>query len=128
MKKLLLAILGVIGVGNANADSPLDFSGVGSREKAIQLAQDGKLYKILLFPAEFGGEDIPQNVVYVPAGIPEIKNEITDTLIRFVQEGLIDNIQVNPEYKGNSFVPSKINMTTSHSGKAGEFNPTIEIW
>ncbi|ACR10988.1 conserved hypothetical protein [Teredinibacter turnerae T7901] len=128
MKKLLLAILGVIGMGSANADSPHDFSSVDSREKAVQLAQEGKLFKVLLFPAEFGGEDVPQNIVYVPAGIPEIKDKITGTFIRFVQEGLIDNLQVNPEYKGNSFVPSKINMKTSHSGKAGEFNPTIEIW
>ena len=128
MKKLLLAILGVIGMGSVNADSPLDFSGVDSREKAVQLAQEGKLFKVLLFPAEFGGEDVPQNVVYVPAGFPEIKDKITGTLMRFVQEGLIDTLQVNPEYKGNSFVPSKINMKTSHSGKAGEFNPTIEIW
>ena len=128
MKKLLLAILGVIGVSSANADSPHDFSDVDSQEKVVQLAQEGKLFKMLLFPAEFGGEDVPQNFVYVPAGIPKIKDRITGTLIRFVQEGLIDNLQVNPEYKGNSFVPAKINMKTSHSGKAGEFNPTIEIW
>jgi hypothetical protein len=128
MKKLLLAILGIIGMGNANAGSPLDFSAIDSSEKAVKLAQEGKLFKILLFPAEFGGEDVPQNVVYVPAGIPDIKDKFTGTLIRFVQEGLIDNLQVSPEYKGNSFVPSKINMKTSHSGKAGEFNPTIEIW
>ncbi|MEJ2407021.1 MAG: hypothetical protein P8171_22605 [Candidatus Thiodiazotropha sp.] len=128
MKKLLLAILGVIGMGAISADTPLDYSGVDSREKAVELVKEGKLYKILLFPAEFGGEDIPQNVVFVPAGIPEIKDKITGTLMRFVQEGLIDNLQVNPEYKGNSFVPSKINIKTSHSDKAGEFNPTIEIW
>lgn len=115
-------------MGAISADTPLDYSGVDSREKALELVKEGKLYKILLFPAEFGGDDIPQNVVFVPAGIPEIKDKITGTLMRFVQEGLIDNLQVNPEYKGNSFVPSKINIKTSHSDKAGEFNPIIEIW
>ena len=111
-----------------NAETGLDFSHVDTQEKALALVQEGKLFKIQLFPAEFGGEDAPQNVVYVPVGIPEIKDQITGTLVRFVQDGLIDNLQVNPEYKGNSFVPSKINMKTSHSGKAGEFNPSIEIW
>lgn len=128
MKKLLMTILGVLGMSGANADSGMNFSHVDSREKAMALVQEGKLFKILLFPSEFGGEDIPQNSVYVPAGIPEIKDQITGTLIRFVEQGLIDNMQVNPEYKGNSFVPSKIKMRTSHSGKEGEFNPTIEIW
>lgn len=128
MKKLLLALMGVLGMSSASADSALDFSHVDSREKAIELVQEGKLFKVLLFPAEFGGEDIVQNAVYVPAGIPEIKDKITGTLVRFVQEGLIDNLNVAPEYKGNSFVPSIINMKTSHSGKDGEFNPSIEIW
>lgn len=125
MKKRLL---GLLGMNNVEAKPTLDFSNIDSHGKTVELAKKGKLFKVLLFPAEFGGEDVPQNVVYVPAGIPEIKDKITETLIRFVQEGLIDNLQVSPEYKGNSFVPSKINMSTSHSGKAGEFNPTIEIW
>lgn len=128
MKKLLTTILGVLGMSGENADSGMNFSHVDSREKAMALVQEGKLFKILLFPSEFGGEDIPQNSVYVPAGIPEIKDQITGTLIRFVEQGFIDTMQVNPEYKGNSFVPSKIKIRTSHSGKEGEFNPTIEIW
>ncbi|WP_368194484.1 hypothetical protein [Aeromonas sp. R2-2] len=128
MKKLLTTILGVLGMSGENADSGMNFSHVDSREKAMALVQEGKLFKILLFPSEFGGEDIPQNSVYVPAGIPEIKDQIIGTLIRFVEQGFIDNMQVNPEYKGNSFVPSKIKIRTSHSGKEGEFNPTIEIW
>lgn len=128
MKKILMTILGGLGMSGANADMGLDFSHVDSCEKAIALVQEGKLFKILLFPAEFGGVDIPQNSVYVPAGIPEIKDQITGTLIRFVEQGLIDDLQVNPDYKGNSFVPSAIKMSTSHSGNTGEFNPTIEIW
>ncbi|MEO1035336.1 MAG: hypothetical protein AAFX44_07245 [Pseudomonadota bacterium] len=110
------------------AETGLDFSHVDSREKAEELAEQGELFKILLFPAEFGGQDIPPNTVYVPAGIPEIKDQITQTLIRYVEDGVIDNLAVNPEYKGNSFVPAKILMETSHSGKSGTFNPTIEIW
>ena len=128
MKKIILAILGALGMGHSNAENVPDYSHVDSQEKVIQLAQDGLLFKILLFPEELGGQDVPPNIVYVPAGIPEIKGKLTGTLLKFAQDGLIDNLQVNPEYKGSSFVPSKITMKTSHSGKAGEFNPTIEIW
>ena len=128
MKPLVLCVLGLLLMTNANAGDARDYSHVDSKEKAMALVEKGELFKLLLFPAEFGGEDIPQNVVFVPAGIPEIKDRITGTLIRFVQDGLIDNLKVEPEYKGKSFVPSKINMHTSHSGKASPFNPSIEIW
>jgi hypothetical protein len=50
---------------------------VTSREAAEQLAAKGELFKILLFPEEFGGEDVVANVAYVPAGIPEIKDQLT---------------------------------------------------
>lgn len=128
MKTIIFCIVGMLFMTNANAGNVRDFSHVDSREKTIALVEKGELFKILLFPAEFGGQDIPQNVVFVPAGIPEIKEQITGTLVRFVQDGLIDNLKVEPEYKGKSFVPSKINMHTYHSGKAGQFNPSIEIW
>lgn len=125
---LLFTLVGAMTLSNGNAENHLDFSHIDSLEKAEALAEKGELFKVLLFPAEFGGQNIPPNIVYVPGGIPEIKNQITETLIRFVQDGLVDNLTVNPEYKGNSFVPSKIVMETFHSGKPGEFNPTIEIW
>ncbi len=125
---LILTLAGVLILSDSNAENQSDYSHVDSRDKAEELAKKGELFKILLFPAEFGGQDVPPITVYVPAGIPEIKDQITQTLIRYVQDGLIDNMAVNPEYKGNSFVPSKIVMETSHSGKPGQFNPTIEIW
>lgn len=131
MKKIILALLGALGVGTSSAnDENLDLSFVDSRDKAVELAREGKLHKILLFPQEFGGQDVEQNVVYVPAGIPELKDQITSTLIKLVQDGSIDNLKVEPEYKGTSFVPAKIKMHTSHSSsdKKGQFNPVIDIW
>lgn len=124
----ILTLTGVLILSSGNAENQLDFSHVDSREKAEAMAEKGELFRILLFPAEFGGQHVPPNTVYVPAGIPEIKDRITQTLITYVQDGLIDNLTVSPEYKGNSFVPSRIVMETSHSGKPGQFNPIIEIW
>jgi hypothetical protein len=112
----------------AEAKVKLDFSDVTSVEDAKRLEARGELVKILLFPEEFGGEDVPANVVYVPEVTAEIKNMITGTLIRFVEEDLIDNLSVEPEYKGKSVVPSRIVMKATHHTKEGQFIPAIEIW
>ena len=106
----------------------MDFSEVTSREAALKLVAKGKHYKVLLFPAEFGGEDVTANVVYVPPGIPEIKEQLTGTLVRFVNEGVINQLEVMPEYRGNSFVPSKIHIKARHSDRDGGFEPSIDIW
>ncbi|MEM8919224.1 MAG: hypothetical protein AAGE37_10225 [Pseudomonadota bacterium] len=105
-----------------------DYSHVTSAAAARALAEEGKLTKILLFPAEFGGEDRPGNVVYVPPEAAAAKDLVTGTLIRYVEEDLIDNLTVDAEYKGDSFIPSRILMKATHSSKDGTFNPTISIW
>lgn len=112
----------------AEAKVKPDYSNVTSRDKAQALAAKGELVKILLFPAEFGGSDTPENVVYVPKAAADAKDLITGTLVRFFKEGLIDNLQVEPTYKGDSIVPSSLVMKASYSTKEGKFNPTIEVW
>ena len=109
-------------------ESTLDFSEIISQQIAQALYAQGKLEKILLFPSEFGGEDIPPNTAFVPLGISEIKQQLTVTLMGFFNEGLIDNLSVDLEYKGNSFIPSKINMRAWHTEKEGSFNPSIDVW
>src|SRR5262245_61581958 len=115
MKRFFTALISVLGIGVSQASPPEppkapDYSHVTSQEAALKLAVEGKLFKILLFPKEFGGEDVAVNVVYVPAGIPEIKDKITGTLVRFYKDGLIDELDVTPEYKGKSVVPAKIRL------------------
>jgi hypothetical protein len=114
--------------GDPTKDSALDFSHVTSKETALKLASEGKLVKILLVPAKLGGADIPENVVYVPPRVLEIQNQITDEIVRLVEEGLNIKLGVMPEYKGNSFVPAKIHIKASHAEKRGNFERTIEIW
>jgi hypothetical protein len=134
MKRIFTAVIAALGIGATQASeqsiqpSTPDYSNVTSNEAAIKLASEGKLFKVLLFPEEFGGKDVAANVVYVPAGIPEIKDQITGSLIRFFNEGLIDKLNVQPEYKGSSFIPSKIHIKATHSENEGGFEPTIEVW
>ncbi|MEP3889730.1 MAG: hypothetical protein ABJN69_04635 [Hellea sp.] len=105
-----------------------DFSHIDSMEKAEALHKKGELEKILLFPTEFGGDDNPANAVFVPVGISAAKNSITQALIGMVEDGSIDKLDVSVDYKGNSFIPSKIFMKATHSTKSGQFNPTVEVW
>jgi len=105
-----------------------DFSAVTSLAAAEALARKGKLVRILLFPAEFGGEDIAENAVYITPEAAAARELILGTLHRFTKEGLIDKLDVTPDYKGDSFVPSRIVMHATHSKKKGGFEPTIEVW
>lgn len=108
--------------------TPLDFTDVDSLEKALALFRAGKLEELYLFPVEFGGQANRQNIVYVPRGIAEIKRGMDATIGKMVQEGAVTQYVARPEYKGNSFIPSKIIIETSHPDKPGAFNPTINIW
>lgn len=133
MKKFLVAAISALGMGSSQGSPPEppatpDYSQVTTIEAAQKLVREGKLFKILLFPEEFGGEDNSLNAVYVPAGIPEVKDQITQTLIKYYNEDQIDSLTVNPEYKGESIVPSKIIMVAKHSTKTGTFEPAIDIW
>lgn len=106
----------------------LDFSHIDSRQKAIEAVESGDLVAILAYPEILGGEDIELNTLYVPPAISDIHNQIVETLVRYVNQELIDNLQVKPVYKGKSFVPAEIKMLSHHSTKPGEFNPSIQIW
>ncbi|WP_316364378.1 hypothetical protein [Candidatus Thiodiazotropha sp. CDECU1] len=96
MKYLLVLGFAILGATMSFAENPHDFTNVDSREKAIKLVGEGKLVPLLLFPAEFGGEEIPQNTVYVPPETKDIQAQIIGTLIKFVEDGLIDNLKAEP--------------------------------
>ena len=85
-KRIIATLLAVVGI-QAKAASP-DFSEVDSLAKAQQLYRDGKLEKLYLFPLDLGGEDIPQNVVYVPVGIGQFKAQLDGTVRRWLKPAL----------------------------------------
>jgi hypothetical protein len=110
-----------------NALKP-DFSQVKSVAVARALADEGKLVKVLAFPSELGGPDVPENIVYITPEAAYAREMIIGTLRRFADKGLIDKLDVRPEYKGDSVVPSRIVINATSSKKGGAFVPTIEVW
>ena len=123
----LAAVLMLSGAPGMSETRP-DFSNVTSREQAQRLAAQGQLVRILLFPAEYGGEDIEQNAVYVPPAIVPVREALIGTLGRMIEAGQINKLEVTPEYSGSSFVPTRIRMHAWHDARSGEFSPVIEIW
>jgi len=106
-----------------------DYSHIDSREKAAAEVAAGRLTEVLLFAEIFGGPRSPENTVPVPLGIDQVKDMIDGTIMRFAQDGLIDNFEARPEYSGNSVVPTRIAIEcTSSDPSKGSFNPVIEIW
>jgi hypothetical protein len=103
-----------------------DFSSVDSRAKAEDLFHQGQLEKLLLLPLEFGGDDQPENILYVPVGVAAVKSGIDLNIIRpLVSEGKISQYEAEPEYQGDSFIPISINIRAWEPGK---FATTINIW
>ncbi len=88
-----------------------DFSHINSRAKAEAAVQRGELEKLLVLPLEFGGEDSPHNVLYVPCGVADMKAGIDQNVITpLVRAGKVTNYEAIPEYRGKSFVPMAIKI------------------
>ena len=103
-----------------------DFSDVDSAQKAEGLFRAGQLEKLFLLPLAFGGEDVPQNVLYVPIGVAGAKDGIDENVIGpLAQEGKISQYKAEPEYQGSSFIPIAVKIT---AWEPGQFTTTINIW
>jgi hypothetical protein len=103
-----------------------DFSAIDSQAKAAELFRKGDLEKLYLMPLEFGGEDIPPNVLYVPIGVAAIKSGIDNNVIGpLAAQGKITQYKAEPEYQGESFIPIAVNIT---AWNPGQFSTTINIW
>jgi hypothetical protein len=109
--------------------SPPDFSSVTSKAAARKLLRQGRLVEISLFPVELGGpEDEPMNQSYITPEAAIARDLAIGTLVRFFEDGVIDELQVIPEYEGTSVVPRSIAMNATHSEQAGHFNTVIDVW
>jgi hypothetical protein len=94
---------------------------------AEQACSDGLLRKVLLLPVELGGSEVSENIVFVPDHAAAIKEEATSALVSAVRQGMVE-VSVVPEYRGTSFVPTRIVMTAARIGQSPEYVREIGIW
>jgi hypothetical protein len=103
-----------------------DYSAINSADAAEALVAQGHLVRLLLLPEIFGGEPLPQNIVYVPPFVQDLKASIDQNIILpLAQEGKITKYAAEPAYSGASFIPVALHVTAS---EPGSFNTVIRIW
>jgi len=103
-----------------------DYSHVDTLEKALGLFRSGELVKLLLLPQDFGGADVPANVVYVPDFVVDVKAGIDmNVVMPMIHQGEARRYAALPRYEGISVVPSAIAITASDPGS---FQTQIRIW
>jgi hypothetical protein len=102
-----------------------DYSHIDSQDKAQQLCVQKKLVKLHLMPLDWGGEDVALNTIYVPDFVLEQKARIDGMIEEMLEAGHNLSYAASPEYKGNSFVASKLVIKASGDR---EMEVTIEIW
>lgn len=122
----VVAGLAFVAAGGASPKDP-DFARVTSKEMAQELAARGELVRVFLFPTELGGPDVPENVIYISPQAVKGRDSIIDTLDRMVGDGLIERMNVRPEYTGRSIVPNRITFHATGK-KNGGYEATLFVW
>lgn len=130
---LSLPLLRVSGMAPLAVAGPIaaaapDFSAVTTKAAAERLVRAGQLVEITLFPTELGGPEEPRNLSYITPEAAFVRSLVIGTLSRFFEDDVIDTLEVEPDYKGRSIVPSSIRMIATHSGQEGHFATTIDVW
>ena len=128
MKKIILLILiplFTIKSFSQEIENKLDYSEIDSSKKAFKLFKKGKLSKIYLMPLEFGGDEKSVNIMYVPEFVKVFKKKVDKKVEGLLIDGEKLSYSAEPEYKGKSFVPSKLKIIVTGDS---EFIETIDIW
>ena len=102
-----------------------DYSKIDNNQKAVDLFNTGQLVKIYLMPIAFGGMEMPMNTLFVPEFVQEFKKRFDNTIEELLIQGKKISYSAEPEYKGKSFIPSKLIINVTGES---EFKEIITIW
>ncbi|MFM9400499.1 hypothetical protein ACKLNQ_00980 [Myroides odoratimimus] len=102
-----------------------NYAEIYSNEVAEQYCKAGHLEKLYLIGLAFGGDDSPFNILYAPKEAVLKKEQIDKELEDLLNQGLHIQYRAFPEYKGNSFIPSKVIIEVDGDQT---FTKEIEIW
>jgi hypothetical protein len=105
-----------------------EFSDIRTVAAARKLVAEGRLVAIYLFPTEFGGPKTRHNVAYVPPETEEVRALILGTIERMTRAGTVDQMTIEPDYRGKSIIPISLRIEAWHSTKPGRFDTVIHIW
>ena len=112
---------------NMSNNGTINYSDVDSMQKAVELANQGKLEALYVMPLRFNGEESPKNRLFVPLGIVAKKDIIDDKIEIMLKNEEVSGYACYPEYKGKSFIPSKLKIVAKKDGQP-VFTEVIDIW
>lgn len=104
---------------------PCSYADICSNDTAEQYYVAGHLQKLHLIGLAFGGDDSSFNTLYVSPAAALQKREIDNYIVDLLQQGYKVQYKAFPEYKGNSFIPSKVIIEVDGDQT---FTKEIEIW
>ena len=105
-----------------------DFSDVTTRTIAGKLVRKRQLVKIHFFPTELGGPNTKINTGYVTPEAAASHARLIEMLSAYVERGRLDHLEIVPDYKGLSIVPTRILIKATHSRGGDRFERVIEVW
>jgi hypothetical protein len=91
-----------------------DYSAIDTLEKAELAVEAGELIAMLMVSEDFGGSRRPENILYVPPSIADVKERIDWEEIRpIILSGKSVEYHVHPSYAGRCMVPTDITVTAT---------------
>ena len=128
LPSLLLAIPAVVMAGGIAPAKRPDFSAVTSVAAAKTLVARGALVETLAFPAELGGPPDKENIIYIPPAVVGSRALVIRTIARMTRDGSVNRMDVEPDYRGDSILPTRLRMTAWREGETTKFEAVVEIW
>jgi hypothetical protein len=125
---LAFALAAPATAGQEAATQTPDFSTVTTRAAAGRLVRKHRLVKIHYVPTALGGPNFKHNIGYVTPEAAAAHAQLTEMLARYVERDLVDQLEIEPDYKGASIVPSRIRVKASHSRGGKSFESVIDVW
>ena len=128
IRHALIAMAAIAAPSAAALPKGPDFSAVTDRIKAGALVRQHRLEKIFYISPELNGRKSPVNTGYVTPEAAQAWALLTGTLIRFNREGLADHVNIRPDYRGHSIVPTRIVLKATSKKGGPPFEATVEVW
>lgn len=105
-----------------------DFSAVTTRAEAAKLVRKHRLVRIHLAPTELGGPKTRANITYVTPQAVASHALLIEMLAAYVARDRLNHLEIEPEYKGDSIVPTRLRIKASHNRGGDSFERVIEVW
>lgn len=123
-------ILASAAVAREKNRPPEDFSNITTKAAANRLVKEGRLVKIHFFPTELGGPAKDRhNISYITPEAEEARSLLISVLEKDIDDAAIDEIRIEPHYKGDSIIPTRIRFKAWHSQRTGgEYETVLEVW